>query len=168
MIFTQDLLNELKEYVDKHLIYLNLEICESVMMPDFFCDSIKQSEMTDFIKINKKPSFTKLLLKHIDNIGVSDSEIYKKAGLDRRHFSKIRSNPDYHPNKNTAIALALSLELGQKEASKLIGAAGYTLSESETFDLVITFCLQQKIYNINDVNLALDYFTLKPLIGIVK
>lgn len=121
-------------------------------------------EMTDYIKKNKKPSFSSILLSYIDKLGINDSEVYKKAGIDRRHFSKIRSNPDYHPGKNTAIALALALGLNPKEAASLMGAAGYFLSDSDTFDLVITFCLERKIYDINDVNLALDYFSLKPLV----
>ena len=119
--------------------------------------------MTSFINSNKKPSFNKLLFKYIDKSGVLDSQVYKLAGIDRRHFSKIRSNPDYHPSKNTAIALAFALKLNQKEADKLLGAAGYILSDSETFDLVITFLFERKIYDLNDVNLALDYFSLKPL-----
>jgi hypothetical protein len=123
--------------------------------------------MVDFIKNNKKPSFSKLLFKYIDKLGLIDSEVYKKAGIDRRLFSKIRSTLNYHPSKNTAIALAFALKLDQKEAGMLIGAAGYTLSDSETFDLVITFCFDRKIYDIIDINLALDYFSLKPLSGVV-
>lgn len=168
MIFTKDLIEELQKYVDMHLLMPNLEICENIMMRKSSCEVIQRDEITSYIKNNKKPSFSELLLKYIDNLGVSDSKIYKKAGIDRKHFSKIRSNPDYHPNKNTAIALALALEVDQKEVEKLIGAAGYALSNSEPFDLVITFCLQKKIYGISDINLALDHFTLKPLIGVVK
>lgn len=100
--------------------------------------------------------------------GVNDSDIYKKAGIDRRLFSKIRSNPEYHPGKNTAIAFVLALELEYEEALKLIKAAGYTLSDSETFDLVITFCFEHKLYNILHVNQALDYFSLRPLAGVAE
>jgi hypothetical protein len=68
----------------------------------------------------------------------------------------------------TKITFALALELDYKEAIKLIQAAGYMLWDSETFDLVITFCFERKIYNISDVNLALDYFSLKPLVGALE
>jgi len=108
------------------------------------------------------------LFSFIDKKGVSDPDIYKKAGIDRRHFSKIRSNPDYRPGKNTVIALALALELNKKETDKLLSSAGYSLSDSDTFDLVIQFCVEKKIYDIHDVNQALDYFSLKPLIGVLE
>ena len=104
----------------------------------------------------------------IDKKGASDPDIYKKAGIDRRHFSKIRSNPDYRPVKNTVIALALALELNKKETDKFLSSAGYSLSDSDTFDLVIQFCVEKKIYDIHDVNQALDYFSLKPLIGVLE
>jgi hypothetical protein len=132
------------------------------------CAPIPQDDMTDFIKKRKKPSFNQILFKYIDKLGLSDADVYKKAGLDRRHFSKIRSNSDYHPSKNTTIALALALELSLKEAGKLLRAAGYTLSDSETSDLVITFCFERGVFDIGDVNLALDYFGLKALGGVDK
>ncbi len=81
---------------------------------------------------------------------------------------KIRSNPDYRIGKNTAIALAIALELNEKETDNLLGSAGYSLSDSETFDLVIKFCLEKKIYNSDDVNQALVYFSLKPLFGVIE
>ena len=170
MILTKELLNELQEYVDKHLGTLSFAVNEDMFFSESYIKyvPIVHDEMTDYIKNKKRPSFCKVLLDHIDKAGVNDSEIYKKAGIDRRHFSKIRSNPNYHPRKNTTIALALALELDQKEAEKLMQAAGYTLSESETFDLVITFCIDRKIYDINDVNQALDYFSLKPLTGVIE
>ena len=104
------------------------------------------------------------MFRYIDKKGASDSDIYKRAGIDRRHFSKIRSNPEYKPGKNTVIALALALELTKKELDKLLGSAGYSLSDSDTFDLVIQFCLEKKIYNFYDINQALDYFSLNPLL----
>ena len=99
---------------------------------------------------------------------MSDAEVYKKAGLDRRHFSKIRSNPNYHPGKNTVIALAIALELNKKETGRLLTVAGYSLSESDTFDLVIQFCLEKKIYDLDTINQALEYFSLKPLAGVAE
>ena len=166
-MLSNEVLKELQRYVDSHIFILDAMRAEPVrcFSKAYEYERVKPNDMSDFIKINKKPSFSSILLKYIDKLGVNDSEVYKKAGIDRRHFSKIRSNPGYHPGKNTAIALALALGLNLKEAGRLIGAAGYTLSDSETFDLVITFCLDRKIYDINDVNLALDYFSLKLLVG---
>jgi hypothetical protein len=169
-VLIKELLNDLQEFVDSRLLACPIRLVSEryALYKEPICENIESDEMEDFILNNRKPSFNKLLFKHIDTKGVSDSEIYKKAGIDRRHFSKIRSNPDYHPSKNTAIAFALALELDYKEAIKLIQAAGYALSDSETFDLVITFCFERKIYNISDVNLALDYFSLKPLVGALE
>jgi len=98
----------------------------------------------------------------IDKKGARDSDVYKKAGIDRRHFSKIR-NPAYRPGKNTVIALALALELDKKETDELLSAAGYSLSDRSISVLVILFFLEKKIYDIDAVNQALHYFSQKPL-----
>lgn len=165
----KNILVELEEYVERHLSIFVSDACE---IPRYasknVCKYLPNSELKDFIDANRKPTFNKVLFNFIDNKGVSDSDIYKRAGIDRRHFSKIRSNPDYHPGKNTAIALALALELNKKEAGKLLSAAGYSLSDSDTFDLVIQFCVEKRIYDIHNVNQALDYFSLKPLIGVLE
>jgi hypothetical protein len=138
-LLSKEFLSDLQKFIDNNLEILNLQVCKSILSEESYSyEPIRLDEMETFIINKKKPSFTKILFKHIDKIGVSDSEIYKKAGIDRRHFSKIRSNIDYHPSKNTAIALSLALMLDQKEADNLIGSAGYTLSDSEIFDLVIT------------------------------
>jgi hypothetical protein len=163
------ILIELKDYVEERLLPICFNICESPIFAESnFCESMPSLELEDFIKKNRKPTFSQVLFKYIDTKGTSDSAIYKKAGIDRRHFSKIRSNADYKPGKNTAIALALALELSKKETARLLSAAGYSLSDGDTFDLVIQFCIERKIYAIPDVNEALDYFSLKPLIGVVE
>ncbi len=163
---------ELQEYVDKHLASPKLT-CEEhffkkTVSGAVVYEDIERKEIEGFVKSNKKPSFRKLLFSYIDKAGVTDSQVYKKAGVDRRHFSKIRSKPDYHPGKNTVIALCLALKLNLKEAAHLLNAAGYTLSDSDLSDLVIKFCLERKIYDINDVNLALEYFSLKPIAGVIE
>lgn len=83
------------------------------------------NELEEFIKINRKPSYAKVLFSFIDKKGKKDSDIYKKVGIDRRHFSKIRSNPDYRLGKNTAIALTIALE-NKNEAEQLMSAAGFS------------------------------------------
>lgn len=167
MAFSKELLKELQQYVGKHLITKNF-LMEENICHSYACMPVVKDDMEDFVLNNKKPSFNKILFNYIDKLGVPDSEVYKKAGIDRRLFSKIRSNSDYHPSKNTALALAFALRLKEQEAHTLLGAAGYTLSDSETFDLVITFCFQRKIYDINDINIALNYFSLKPLSGAME
>ena len=102
--------------------------------------------------------FTETLLKLIDKTGKKDSEIYKKANLSKQHFSKIRNNPDYKPTKQTAIALALALELDLGQTKDLIGRAGYALSNSSKFDLIIRYFIEQKNYNVVEINIALYEF----------
>ena len=81
--------------------------------------------------------FSETLLKLIDRTGKKDSEIYKKANVDRKLFSKIRNNPDYKPSKATAIAFAIALELDLEETKDFIARAGFALSDSNTFDVII-------------------------------
>ena len=99
--------------------------------------------------------FTQTLLKLIDRTGKKDSAIYKKANISKQHFSKIRNNPDYKPTKPTALALALALELDLEETRDLIGRAGYALTNSSKFDLIIRYFIERKIYNIVQINLVL-------------
>jgi hypothetical protein len=129
---------------------------------------IQQSEsitidLEDYIKNHRKPTLNQVLFRLIDDSGESDVDIYKKAGIDRKLFSKIRSNPDYRPSKNTTIALALALQLNIDDTEELLSAAGYSLSESNVFDLVIQFCLEHNIHDIYSVNVALDHFDQKCL-----
>ncbi|MGM0877832.1 MAG: hypothetical protein ACQEWV_24610 [Bacillota bacterium] len=160
---------ELQEYVEIHLSSITFEVFQEANYEERkILEDIQNNELEDFIKNNRKPTFNQTLFSFIDKKGTSDSVIYKKAGMDRRHFSKIRSNPDYRIGKNSVIALAIALELSEKETVKLLSSAGYSLSDSETFDLVIKFCLEKKIYDIHDVNQALVYFSLKPLFGVVE
>jgi hypothetical protein len=155
------ILEELQDYIQNHLVMLSFEVCEVNNYKE--SDVLQSFELEDFIKNNRKPTLQEVLFGFIDQKGVSDPDIYKKAGMDRKHFSKIRSNPNYRPGKNTIITLAIALELNKKETDKLLSSAGYSLSSSDTYDLVIQFCLEKKIYNILYVNEALDYFSLKPL-----
>ena len=110
---------------------------------------------------DKEPSFCDNLFNIIDEKSIKDSTVYKKADIDRRLFSKIRSDSDYHPAKNTAIRLCLALELNIAETERLLESAGYCLSLSSTTDLVIRYCIEHKIFNIISVNEAIDYFSGK-------
>lgn len=156
---------KLQKYVDRYLNRLASATRKTyVCKEEAYLYELPNTELDNFIKNNMKPTFSQVLLSYIDKKEVKDSDVYKKAGIDRRHFSKIRSNLHYRPKKTTVIALALALELDKKETDKLLSSAGYSLSDSDLFDLVIKFCIKNKVYDFYNINQALDYFSLKPLI----
>lgn len=115
------------------------------------------ASLSDYL-MQEDVGFTEMLLKLIDKTGKKDSEIYKRANLSKQHFSKIRNNPYYKPTKQTAIALALALELNLEQTRDLIARAGYALSNSSKFDLIIRYFIEQKNYNVVEINMALYEF----------
>ena len=124
--------------------------CESRALEESFVgDSDVESYINNF-KDEKK--FQKLLFKYIDERNLKDSDVYNKVNIDRRLFSKIRSDENYHPSKETVILLGFALKLNEDEMLDLLESASYSLPKNNVFDLIIRFCFINEIYEISDVN----------------
>ncbi|MFC0190060.1 hypothetical protein ACFFJY_17325 [Fictibacillus aquaticus] len=142
--------------------------CQAPIEAEIYKESLQEiSGLDEFIQSHKKPSFRDVLFSYIDQSGATDAAIYTKAGIDRRHFSKIRSRADYTPKKNTVIALALSLKLDIDNTDELLSSAGYSLSQSDEADLVIQYFIEKQNYNIHVIDEALYRFKGKTLVGAI-
>ena len=126
-----------------------------INIPDFLRSECQKRSIDEVLE-SKAETFSNMLLRLIDEKGLKDSEVYKKANIDRRLFSKIRGDEDYVPSKKTAISFCLALQLSMDEAKKLLEAAGYALSTASRFDLIIMFLIENEEYNIHFANIVLE------------
>ena len=109
-------------------------------------------------------TFSKMLLRLIDESGEKPSTIYNRANIDRRHFSKIANHENYQPSKQTALAFAIALKLDFDKTQKLLATAGYTLGNSMLSDMIVSFFIEYKIYDVDLINEFFYKYKI-PLLG---
>ena len=175
---------ELKEYIKKNLVvekkrnnfFPKFKLSKSEEVSEEACFGAAQAaplyeeekcyqediNLKDWIKENNKYNdFQTTLFKYIDDRNLVDADVYNKVHIDRRLFSKIRNDKNYHPSKETIILLGLSLELSEEEIEKLLDSASYSLPRNNHYDLIIRFCFMKGIYKIKEVNDLLDEYNCK-------
>ena len=113
-----------------------------------------QDDLADALR-HPGESFQQMLLRLIDEREMTDPQVYKKANIDRKLFSKIRCTPDYHPSKKTVLALAIALELNLSETAELLSRAEMAFSPASRADLIVEYCIENEIFNIYEINALL-------------
>lgn len=164
------LIHALKEYIDENWI----EPKEQGERDAFVSADNDTTKAADYTRKDAKnledliselgETFHEMLFRKIRESGLPEADIYKAANIDRKLFSKIRSNPAYHPRKNTVLALVIALKLDFVEAVELLTKAGYALSPGNKGDLIVKYFIERKVYDIQVINYALDEFK-QPLLG---
>ena len=138
--------------------------CRDSLFYSFGACSFNDIDFLELFGKNKSETFSEMLLRLIKESGEKNSAIYNRANIDRRHFSKIANHPDYKPGKQTVLAFALALKLDFDQTQKLLAAAGYTLNKTILSDMIVSYFIEYKIFDVDLANQALYKYN-QPLLG---
>lgn len=163
MFYSDKIKRQLWSYIEDNYVEISEDQDLDIVFHDVekgAGDSLSQGEAKslDSLVNSVGETFSQLLLRKIDERGLTDAEVYKRAGIDRKLFSKIRSNPSYHPRKSTILALAISLKLSLEETVDILARAEYALSPGNKGDLIVKFFIEHGIYDIDTINYVLNEY----------
>ena len=167
-MLTSEFKTSLDEYISLNYVEVTDHIADYTLDTELTKDAGKTFTKKESFSLEQLmdevgESFHDMLFLKIDMSGMTDVEVYKRANIDRKLFSKIRSNPAYHPRKQTVLALAIALKLNIEDTVDLLARAEYALSPGNKGDLIVKYFIERGVYDIISINYALDEYGQQTL-----